>query len=77
MMSLHVTNYSGKTDPSEIGIIYIIRKQQNSQGILANHVFCFWVTIQRFYLTIFTAIYGSHSQSKNSLYFPNFIYFST
>ena len=25
----------------------------------------------------FTALYGSHSQSKNGLYFPNFMYFST
>ena len=24
-----------------------------------------------------TALYGSHSQSKNDLYFPNFKYFST
>ena len=30
-----------------------------------------------FYLAIFTALYGSHSQSKNGLYFPNFMYFST
>ena len=26
---------------------------------------------------LFTALYGSHSQSKNGLYFPNFMYFST
>ena len=32
---------------------------------------------QWFYLTIFTAIYGSHSQSKNGLFFPNFMYFRT
>ena len=25
----------------------------------------------------FKALYGSHSQSKNGLYFPNFMYFST
>ena len=24
----------------------------------------------------FTALYGSHSKSKNGLYFPNFVYFS-
>ena len=24
-----------------------------------------------------TALYGSHSKSKNGLYFPNFLYFST
>ena len=32
---------------------------------------------QRFYLTIFKALYGSHSQTKDGLYFPNFMYFST
>ena len=35
------------------------------------------VNIRWFYLAIFTALYGSHSQSKNDLYFPNFMYFST
>ena len=25
----------------------------------------------------FNVLYGSHSQSKNGLYFPNFMYFST
>ena len=32
---------------------------------------------QWFYLAIFEAVYGSHSQSKNGLYFPNFMYFSS
>ena len=39
-----------------------------------------WVTlvlIQWFYFGHFTALYGSHSQSKNDHYFPNFMYFST
>ena len=34
--------------------------------------YCQW-----FYLAIFNALNGSHSQSKNGLYFPNFMYFST
>ena len=29
------------------------------------------------FLAIFMALYGSHSQSKNGLYFPNFMYFSS
>ena len=33
--------------------------------------------LQWFYLAIFTALYGSHSQSKDGLYFPNYMYFST
>ena len=33
--------------------------------------------MQWFYLAIFEAVYGSHSQSKNGLYFPNFMYFSS
>ena len=32
---------------------------------------------QWFYLAIFMALYGSHSQSKKGLYFPSFMYFST
>ena len=35
-----------------------------------------WV-VKWFYLAIFKAVYRSHSQSKNGLYFPNFMYFST
>ena len=35
------------------------------------------VISQWFYLAIFEAVYGSHSQSKNGLYFPNFMYFSS
>ena len=33
--------------------------------------------MQWFYLAIFSALYGSHSKSKNGLYFPDFMYFST
>ena len=32
------------------------------------------ITNQWFYLAIFTTLYGSHSQSKNGLDFPNFMY---
>ena len=40
--------------------------------------FCFFsLGYQWFYLAIFKALYESHSQSKNDLYFPNFMYFST
>ena len=35
------------------------------------------LALQWFYLAIFTALNGSHSQSNNGLYFPNFMYFST
>ena len=40
-----------------------------------NLVIC--TVIQWFYLAIFEAVYGSHSQSKDGLYFPNFMYFSS
>ena len=32
---------------------------------------------QWLYFAIFTALNGSHFLSKNGLYFPNFMYFST
>ena len=35
------------------------------------------INVQWFYLAIFEAVYGSHSQSKNGLYFPHFMYFSS
>ena len=37
--------------------------------------FDIYVQFQSFYFAVFTTLQGNHSQSKNALYFPNFVYF--
>ena len=59
--------------------------QQNSNKMAGSLTWILWhfhkavwnhFVDGQWYLAIFIALYGSHSQSKNGLYFPNFMYFS-
>ena len=54
-----------------------ILEYRTTQAALLRDEMIFMHCSQWFYLAIFKALYRSHSQSKNGLYFPNFMYFST